>query len=302
MFDLRYHVASLAAVFLALAVGIILGVAISGKVRGAEDALNAQRVSELEGQLERQQEAATEDAERLEALEAYVERTYSPLMTDRLAGESTAVVLFGSVPEAVRTAIEATLRDSGGVSARVVALDVPLDPERVADLLAGEEDLAGLAGEDLGSLGQEIGSELAGGTGEDPLFPRMAEELVAELEGSTTVEATGVVVARSLGGPGDAEPDERVATETFLDGLMRGLRSSGVPVVGVTSTDTESRAPLLAWYRASGVSTVDHVDSESGRLALALLLAGGVPGNYGFLPVESEDGPIPPVLPEPSGG
>ena len=33
MFGLRYHVASLAAVFLALAVGILLGVAVSGKVR-----------------------------------------------------------------------------------------------------------------------------------------------------------------------------------------------------------------------------------------------------------------------------
>src|SRR5262245_16405726 len=32
MFGLRYHVASLAAVFVALAVGILLGVAVSGKV------------------------------------------------------------------------------------------------------------------------------------------------------------------------------------------------------------------------------------------------------------------------------
>ena len=50
---------------------------------------------------------------RLEALETYVERTYTPLMADRLAGDSTAVVLFGPVSETVRTAIEATLRDSG---------------------------------------------------------------------------------------------------------------------------------------------------------------------------------------------
>ena len=31
MFDLRYHVASLAAVFLALIIGIVVGVGISGK-------------------------------------------------------------------------------------------------------------------------------------------------------------------------------------------------------------------------------------------------------------------------------
>ena len=36
MFDLRYHVASLAAVFLALVIGILVGVAMSGKVDDAE--------------------------------------------------------------------------------------------------------------------------------------------------------------------------------------------------------------------------------------------------------------------------
>jgi Copper transport outer membrane protein, MctB len=299
VFDLRYHVASLAAVFLALAVGIILGVAISGKVRGAEDALNAQRVSELEGELERQQEVASEDASRLGALETYVERTYTPLMADRLAGESAAVVLVGPVSETVRTAIEATLRDSGGVSARVVALDVPLDPERLDDLLTSQEDLAGLAGDDLGSLGEEIGRELVDGVGEDPVLPQVAEELVAELEGSTTAEATGVVVARSWE-QAELEPAERTATETYLDGLMRGLRGSGAPLVGVTTTGDEAREELLDWYQASGASSVDHVDFESGRLALALLLDDAPPGNYGFLPEESEDGPIPPVPTEPS--
>jgi len=36
MFDLRYHVASLAAVFVALLIGILVGVAMSGKVDDAE--------------------------------------------------------------------------------------------------------------------------------------------------------------------------------------------------------------------------------------------------------------------------
>jgi hypothetical protein len=295
MFDLRYHVASLAAVFLALAVGIILGVAISGKVRGAEDALNAQRVSELESQLERQRETVSEDAGRLDALETYVERTYTPLMADRLAGESTAVVLFGPVADPIRSAIETTLRDAGGIPARVVVLDVPLDPERLDDLLTTQEDLSAFAGEDVGALGEAIGEELVQGVGEEPLLPRVAAELVAELEGSTTAEVTGVVVARGWQPAADGDPAEAEATESYLDGLMRGLRGSGLPVAGVTATDTEEREELLDWYRASGASSVDDVDFQSGRLALALLLDGAPPGNYGFLPEASEDGPIPSV-------
>ena len=113
-------------------------------------------------------------------------------------------------------------------------LDIPLDPERLDDLLTSQEDLTGFAGEDLGSLGEEIGRELVEGVGEEPLLPRVAAELVAELEGSTTAEATGAVVAPGWEPPSDLEPAEREATETFLDGLMRGLRGSGAPVVGVT--------------------------------------------------------------------
>ena len=45
MFDLRYHVASLAAVFLALIIGIVVGVGISGKgfVSDSERSLFNQR-------------------------------------------------------------------------------------------------------------------------------------------------------------------------------------------------------------------------------------------------------------------
>lgn len=301
MFDLRYHVASLAAVFLALAVGIILGVAISGKVRGAEDALNAQRAAELEAQLNRQQTASEVDAARLDALETYVERTYAPLVEERLAGESAAIVLVGTVPEGIRTAIESTLRDASGISARVVSLDVPLDPDRLTDLLSSQEDLASLADGDFAELGEEVGRELVEGIGDEPLLPRVAAELVAELDGSTTVEVNGVVVARSPErlAPGDAP--RREATESYLDGLMRGLRSTGAPVVGVSATGAEEQDRVLDWYKGVGVSSVDHLDSEAGRLALALLLAGAVPGNYGFTEEHSEDGPIPPVPPVTSG-
>ena len=48
MFDLRYHLASLAAVFIALAVGILLGVAISGKLSAADNRFAHDRIDQLE--------------------------------------------------------------------------------------------------------------------------------------------------------------------------------------------------------------------------------------------------------------
>ena len=49
MFDLRYHVASLAAVFLALIIGILVGVGISGKgfVSDSERKLLNEQIDEL---------------------------------------------------------------------------------------------------------------------------------------------------------------------------------------------------------------------------------------------------------------
>jgi Copper transport outer membrane protein, MctB len=302
VFDLRYHVASLAAVFLALAVGIILGVAISGKVRGAENTLNEQRVSRLEDELERQQEAARDDSTRLSALETYVERTYPTLIAGRLADESTAIVLVGEVSDGLRSSIESTLRDAAGFSARVVSLDVPLDPARLDDLLTSKEELAAFAGDDFGPLGEAIGEELVLGAGENPLLPEVSSELVAELGGSTAPEVTGVVVARQWEPLATLELAERDATQSFLDSLMRGLRAPGVPVVGVTGTGTEGRRVLLDWYRETGASSVDDLDYTSGRLALALLLAGAESGNYGFLEEISDDGPVPPLPQETGGG
>ena len=46
MFGLRYHVASLAAVFVALAVGILLGVAVSGKLTDVTDDAELQNLRE----------------------------------------------------------------------------------------------------------------------------------------------------------------------------------------------------------------------------------------------------------------
>ena len=53
MFDLRYHLASLAAVFIALAVGILLGVAISGKLSTADNRFAHDRIDQLDDQLTR---------------------------------------------------------------------------------------------------------------------------------------------------------------------------------------------------------------------------------------------------------
>ena len=67
MFDLRYHVASLAAVFVALLIGILVGVAMSGKVDDAEKQSLQSDVNRLEAQLDAASERRVTDTREQKA-------------------------------------------------------------------------------------------------------------------------------------------------------------------------------------------------------------------------------------------
>jgi hypothetical protein len=84
-----------------------------------------------------------------------------------------------------------------------------------------------------------------------------------------------------------------------MEGLVGGLDGAGIPVVGVAESGGPAR--VLEAYRDQGISSVDHIDVPAGRLALALLLAGGQPGHYGFGEGAS-DGVVPPIEPLPVEG
>ena len=74
------------------------------------------------------------------------------------------------------------------------------------------------------------------------------------------------------------EPAEAQTTSAFESGLIGGLKSVGIPTVGVELTITEpSQVP---WYQGQGISSVDDLDATAGRAALAYALA-GARGSYG---------------------
>jgi hypothetical protein len=284
MFDLRYHVASLAAVFLALLIGILVGVGISGKADEAQKDELRRRVTDLRAQLN----AVAENREGLQraadANQAFAEDVYPLLIADRLRGKRIALVFVGSVDSAhVRRALE----DAGAPAPlRMRALKVPVDAEALDRTLAGRSELSEYRGEEgHAALGRTLAEELVSG-GETPAWDALNSMLVEERSGTFRRPADGVVVMRT------AEPQSG-ATARFLTGLYSGLADSGVPAVGV-ETAAENPSAVEAWNRR-GLSTVDNVDTAAGRLALALLLAGGEEGSYGVK--ESADEVLPPIEP-----
>jgi Copper transport outer membrane protein, MctB len=302
MFDFRYHLVSLAAVFIALAVGILLGAAISGKLGDAEDSLMKDRVAALNDQLAQERTRSDLVERRSEAAQDLLTGAYPALMEDRLAGKDFAVLFLGPVDGGVRSATERTLTDAGsGSPARLVALDTPIDPDELDSVLEGDEQLTRYAqgGGDFGDLGEALGDDLVKGGG-TPLWTSLSSRLVEERSGTASSEVEGVVVVQTWHPSEDADADQKAqddATQSLFEGLVRGLEGTGVPVVGVQATTAPDED--LALFRQQGVSSVDDVDTLPGRLALALLLGGAEPGRYGVKD-SATDGVAPPVEPVPT--
>src|SRR6266516_220410 len=102
MFDLRYHVASLAAVFVVLLIGILVGVAMSGKVDDAEKQALKSDVNRLNAQLEAASEGRASVTREQTAIRAFVKNAYPSLIADRLRGERVAILFAGPVDTGVR--------------------------------------------------------------------------------------------------------------------------------------------------------------------------------------------------------
>lgn len=288
MFDFRYYVASIAGLFLMLAVGILLGVGISG--RGFVSDAERTRLNGQIAELQQKADAAEELQLRQEAAQSFVESAYPVLANERLAGKRIGVVVLGPLQDVYRFVQSAIEKDADGRVARTRALVLPLRLEAVEAALGSRPALGGYVGdEQLGNLGRDLGRELAVG-GETPLWNALEGEIVEERFGGFAQAVDGVVVIRS------AEP-QAGPTARFLAGLYDGLNSTGVPVAGVEPTRVEQSAiPVFQRHR---LSTVDGIDSELGRLAMILVLARADPGDYGIRDT-AEDGILPPIEPLPA--
>jgi hypothetical protein len=269
MFDLRYHVTSLAAVFIALLIGILVGVALASHGLG-----NSERKS-LEDNIRRAQnridtlQATVQQLRRQDAADSeFVNKTYNALMTDRLKGKRVAVLYVGSVDHAVQSDITTAIKDAGGGSAlRVYAVQVPVDATAIDQRLNGRPALAQYLGDDkLRKLGQQLGREFVHGN-ETPLWTALHTLIVQEATprfGASKRPADAVVVVRNA----DPQTGE---SAPFVKGLYEGIGGAGVPAVGVARTSTEFTARTV--FQQAQLSTVDDVDLDAGKLALAIVLS-----------------------------
>ncbi|MGH2837088.1 MAG: copper transporter [Thermoleophilaceae bacterium] len=122
MVDFRYHALSLVAVFLALGIGIVLGVTVG-------DSLVSEADQNLRDSLRDDVTEAREDIRNEQDLssrrEEVIEDTAPIVAAARLAGLRVALVSFGEVPAEVADSVDEAAELGGGELARTVELTPP---------------------------------------------------------------------------------------------------------------------------------------------------------------------------------
>jgi Copper transport outer membrane protein, MctB len=286
--DFRYHVTSLAAVFFALVIGIVLGVGISG--RGFVDKSERQKLENRIDRVQARLDAVSADNEALREQQrvgrVFMTGAYPVLMRKRLEAKAVAVVVIGAAPGATGSDVQQALTDAGASVSRYRALMLPVQTKAVRRALAHVPGFRKLE-----DAGRELAQEWVTG-GRTPVADALTDVVVEEQRGAAAKPVDGVVVIQS------EQPRDR-SSQRFVDGLYGGLATAGIPVVGVETTGAEPSS-IDVFDSHGGFSTVDDVDTPSGRLALALLLGGATPGNFGVK--TTADAPLPPIVEQTTSG
>jgi hypothetical protein len=268
-YSARYHAASLAAVFLALAVGILIGAEFGDDiVSGTRENLE----QSLTGDLESARDRADELAGELGRSEDFGEQVYPGVVGNRLQGRRIGVLALGGLPDGLSKDIEAALEPTG---ARLVAVGVVREPPDTSGLAA---DLEGTRfadvennGDTVQALGTGVGRQIAiGGL----LLDRVRSQLLSRASGRF-LGLDGLIVVRDAP---ELEGEQRANTGRLETGLLDGIGSTGLTAVGVERTDADPSS--IATFESQDLSTVDNLDEVAGRVALIFALL-GAEGSFG---------------------
>jgi hypothetical protein len=266
----RYHAASLAAVFLALAIGILIGVGFGDNVL-TETKRDLE--SSLTGDLEAARSRSDQLSGQLNQSDEFAQRVYPVLVRGELQGQRIGVLALGGLEDSISAAIEDALQPTGG---RLVAVAVVNEPPDLGSL-GGDLSETRLFDVETNSdsveaLGTGAGRQFVLGGN---LLETVKSQLLSRASGHFG-GVDGVIVVRQQ--PTDLEPDDRTATGRLESGLLDGISATGVRVVGVEGTETDPSS--ISFFASHDLSTVDDVDLVSGQVAMVYALL-GAEGNFG---------------------
>lgn len=310
MIDFRYHLVSLIAVFLAVALGIVIGTT----------ALNEPILADIENQVADLEQDKRDLEDRTQRLQAEVdtadafETAVAPALVDgTLAGQSVLLVSTNEdvTPEVVEQ-VTALIGEAGGTVSGALSLRPEYSDPSTAASLQSYATGGGLpAGVELPATddsGQLIGGLLGqvlmtppGGTAPD------AASVSSVLSGLTALDVLSqdtdtvapadyavVLTAGAFSGDDAAERNETLAE------LVSALDAAGSGAVVAGDRASAGENGLVGVIRADpavsgAISTVDNGGTAAGRISTVLALGSESEGTSGKYGTGEDTQPVPPV-------
>jgi len=273
--DFRYHLTSLIAVFLALALGLLLGSNfIGGSSIEKQVAKSLERqFSQLREENRRQQESIEELRERLKKSEEFERGVLPSLVDKRLSWRRVAIVQTGDYSEAVqnaKSALEAagarvtsvtTIPNLSGRSALERA-------NRAVELITSESGVL----DPITRVVQIVGNCIVTGSNPEAMEILEKEGLVTT-SGDYNRRVSAVVVV----GGGSVQNEKRALTVDLP--LLEALKSQNVVVIGCEPL--YAGYSYIPTYQKKQISTIDNIDTPMGQVALVFAVLEDT-GNFGL--------------------
>ena len=296
MIDFRYHLVTIIAIFLALAVGIVVGTtALNGPVLDGLRDRNSALISDkraLQGDV-RDLQADVDTADD------FARVLSGDVLEGRLDGSRVLLVTTPGADGSLPGELSETLTDAGAtVTGRLALQETLLDPaqRQLVDDLVAQVVPAGLELPE-GSAAERAGAELAAALvtgGDDAIDRAAAREIVSAFEEAGLVdladedaELTTATLVVVLAAPASEEPDDDRAEQVEQTlGVVGQLQAQARGTVVAGPTEALLDGGLLRAVRGDGdldaaVSTVDNVDRAVGQIAVVLALREQLQGGTG---------------------
>ena len=314
MIDFRYHLVSLIAVFLAVALGIVIGTT----------QLNGPILADLEGQVDalEQDKRALEDQTRTLQTQvdsgALFEEAVAPALVDgSLAGRSVVLVITDEdVAAETVEEVSALVGQAGGTVTGTVRLQPEYsDPATASSLqsyVTGSGLPPGVTLPETDDTGQLVAGLLAavlmkpaeaGAPAPDTaalssVLAGLSALDVLTQESASVTPADYAVLLTAGAFPGE---DAGARTDTLVD-LAVALDGAGSGAVVAGDAASAQATGLVGVIRAdpeisAAVSTVDNADAAAGRISTVLALGREREGTSGKYGTGEDTQPVPPVQP-----
>jgi hypothetical protein len=311
--DFRYHLVSIVAVFLALAIGIVLGsTELQGPAYSILNSTTGKLQNEL-GQATSQRDAAQQQAN---LGEQYAQAVEPVVLNGLLAGQRLLIVTEPGASDSVVAGISAAAADAGGTVTGQIALQnkffdtsaTTLDSLNTVNMdIAGRDGIVLQAGQPQQQAAQVIASQiLAKSAGSQASVPPAAQPASSApdsnaqtmlaayanlgfltISGQPSTQATLAVIVTSQSAPPNGSADQLSQMLVYV--AQELAAASSATVVAGTSAGSGPGSPIAVLRSnnvSSQVSTVDDADLVAGQTvviqALAVLLNGGKAGSYGY--------------------